>query len=213
MWEERKSGLFVPEGLVREHFSLADWDFHASLTYALDNSIYVSAPSSVKMGGPQVVARYPVLCRVSATLNLPQGRIESQWRRMDSNGPALFLRQQSVLGAFDVNNTYSIPVFTDTAVRVYKYVAGAETLIGSWARSHTFNTWYRERWTWWKEGASLAFRYEYWNGSAWVIVTPDVFDNAPSFEGSATNRCGVGTQAATANWATAWFDDTIIEWP
>jgi len=210
-WKRRPSGLAVP------HHSASDWDF--SCTWGLDNSIYVIPPASLRVTTTNdAIARLPVLCRKADTLNLPQGRIETQWRNSYTGYAlnAIYFRQQSTLGAFDTNNTYMFWVASDRCYAA-KRVAGTPTTFGSFQYdSHAINTWYRERWTWWKEAGALAMRYEYWNGSQWVTVTPDIYDSSPSFEGSGTNRCGVGVNAMGGGGSQShnlWFDSTLIEWP
>lgn len=219
MWQKNKAGLLVPGASIREHHSLADWDYHSLLTYSLDNSIYQSAPSSLKISTSASSGRVPFLCRISDALSLPQGRFESYWRHQSWTAttnlyPAMYFRQQSALGAFDVNNTYYLQ-FRTNVVYLIKYVASVKTDLGSFSISHSTNTWYRERVTWWKEAGSLAVRYEYWSGSAWVIVTPDLYDNTPSFEGSGTNRCGGGLENLSSYGPAlyTYWDDTYIEGP
>lgn len=194
--------------------ALSDWDFHGDLTYVLDNSIYVSSPSALRIDSGAATYFQPVLCRSSDVLVLAEGRIETQWRADDLSGtyayPCLFFRQQSALGAFDTDNTYYFRL-TSGGLQVRKIVATSETAIGTWTRAHSVDLWYQERFTWWDEASSLFFRYEYWNGSTWVIVTPDVADNSPSFGASAQNRCGVGLWR-TSGAPDIFYDDTRIEW-
>jgi len=197
--------------------SLADWDFHDWLNHGLDNAVYVSSPSSLRCYAAVTgEVRIGAACRSSDTLNLPEGRIETQWRHTDFTSspkyPLVFFRMQSALGALDRDNQYVVRINNTQAI-AEKCVGGSWSTLGTWSRSHNVDTWYRERITWWKEGDSLAIRYEYWDGSQWVIVGSDIYDNSPSFEGSTQNRCGVGQYSNTASADYSHFDDTIIEGP
>jgi len=212
-----KSEMFTPPQkleLPKKHHSLADWDFLAGLIYALDNAVYVSSPSSLRITVPSASGlRVGCLNKDSSCVNLPQGRIETQLRSTSIGNarPAIIFRNQGGVGSIDNDNTYFVTVAGTTA-NATKRVAGGITGLGSWSRSYADNTWYQERITWWNEPPALILRYEYWDGSAWVIVTPDITDSAPSFEGSTTNRCGLGDNRTGGPYYN-YFDDTMIYGP
>ena len=211
----KKSGLFIPSQKLElpKHHSLADWDFRAGLVYALDNVIFISAPSSIRIT-PTIANTIHVLSlnRDAACITLPEGRIETQWRVTGIGtgaGCGVIFRNQGALGVIDEANTYYVNFFSESAV-VAKTVGGGVTALGSWALGHVTNTWYRERVTWWNEAPVLLIRYEYWDGANWVIPAADITDPAPDFGASATNRVGLGSLNIGAN---AYYDDTMIYGP
>ena len=209
----KKSEMFVPSQeleLPKKHHSLADWDFGAGLVYALDNVTFISAPSSIHITA-STTAVY-CLNRDAACLNLPQGRIETQWRAeaIANARPRVDFRNQGTLGNIDNDNTYYV-YFSSTGAEAIKRVASGETTLGSWSHSHANYTWYRERITWWNEAPVLLIRYEYWDGAAWQVVGTDITDSAPDFGSSATNRCGLGGYVTTQSGF--FCDDTMIYGP
>ena len=216
----KKSEIFVPSQeleLPKKHHSLADWDFRAGEVYALDNAVYTSAPSSLRITGPGGENNFTTcLNRDASCLNLPQGRLETQFRVGDftnEGNPQISFRNQGALNSIDDDNTYYIRIGANTNT-LYKRVAATETNLGTWTRTHYNLTWYRERITWWNEAPVLLIRYEYWDGSAWVIVTPDITDSSPDFGDSSTNRCGLGFYIrAPSNNRNFWYDDTMIYGP
>ena len=213
----KKSEIFVPSQeleLPKKHHSLADWDFLAGLIYALNNAVYVSSPSSLRITVPSASGfRVGCLNKDSSCVNLPQGRIETQLRSRNIGvaRPAIIFRNQGGVSSIDNDNTYFVTV-TNVGANATKRVAGVTTILGDWPCVHSSDTWYQERITWWNESLVLILRYEYWDGSAWVIVTPDITDSAPSFEGSTTNRCGLGDSRTEGQYYN-YFDDTMIYGP
>ena len=212
-----KSEMFTPPQkleLPKKHHSLADWDFLAGLIYALDNAVYVSSPSSLRITVPGYSGfRVGCLNKDSSCVNLPQGRIETQLRStgIATARPTIIFRNQGGVGSIDNDNTYLVTVIS-TAVIARKRVAGVTTILGNWSRSRANNTWYQERITWWNEPPVLILRYEYWDGSTWITATPDITSLAPSFEGSTTNRCGLGDNRIEGIYYD-YFDDTMIYGP
>ena len=212
----KKSEIFVPSQeleLPKKHHSLADWDFNASIPYALDNTVYVSAPSSLRFTGISGEATYAgPLCRDASCLNLPQGRIETQWRISETIIlPAFIFRNQGGVGTIDTANTYQIDRQSTSTMYATRVVAGEGTVVGSWARTCSSNTWYQERITWWNEAPVLLIRYEYWNGSAWQVVGTDITDTSPAFGDTGTARCGLGIR--NRGDSSLYYDDTKIYGP
>lgn len=213
--------LFLPQKrallLPPKHHSVSDWDRSAATTYVLDDTQYVSAPRSLKVGGAGAeFALKLFLCREATTQNLPQGRIVT-WHRRSAEGywPGIAFRNQSALGSVSRDNGYELAV-RHTGYSLWRYVAAAETFIGS--RDLTTNnlTWYQDRITWWNgltaDGEdALTLMLERYLAGEWVQQGDWLYDTANQFKDSETNRCGLRITQHEDH--PVWFDDTEIWGP
>lgn len=214
----KRGGLYIAKReleLPAPHHSLSDWDFRSGETYALDNSIYVSSPSSLRITKPGTTGTYAsCCCRDSGTLDLPQGRLETYWRASSTGiRPIWVFRNQSSPGTISQTNTYWVAGVASGVFNCQKLVGGSATAIGSWTLAWSANTWYNRRCTWWKEAAALLIRFEYWDGSAWQLAGTDLTDSSPAFEGSGTNRVGFGWSSGSTSVYIIYYDDGVIYGP
>lgn len=201
------------------HHSTGDWDFQ-SISWALDASIYVSSPSSLRCGIDGVTNPWAILCRTADTQVIDQGRIVS-WLRVNSGifgatYPSLVFRAQTALGGASLNNSYRVS-FASDVYWYYRSAAGADTLLATIGGVGPANvTWTLYRITWWN-GKNLqnqdatVLRLEQYVSGAWVAYS-DCYDTNQYNKGSATNRVGLGVNSTTI-YTNGWFDDTEIWCP
>jgi hypothetical protein len=184
-----------------------DWDFQ-NAGWTIDNTTYVSSPSSYKEA-----AGYTTLSRRTNCQVLPQGRIITNFR---ASNTARYLhlscRNQAALGTADMLNTYAvIRALAGSNAQARRFVDGSYAWtadIGA-VDALSINTWYKFRITWWNDWGSLRFRLERWVTDAWVQEGIDVSDPANTWATSGVNRVGF----ASGGSASVWQDDTEIWGP
>ena len=187
-----------------------DWDF-SQTDWTLDTGVYVSPPSSWRNSNNASVYN---LCKYAGTTNLPEGRIVSDARWANyagSIGKKWYFRNQVGAGSINETNTYRIISCWYGLQQdwVTKIVGGTPTTLANyWSAILSANVWRRFRLTWWKSGGILVIRWERLNGS-WQKQWSDTIDNSPSFEGSGTNRCGIGCYCGIGS-ITLYHDDTEL---
>jgi len=190
----------------------SDWDFGSNV-WQLDTSIYISAPSSLKLSNGAVT--YALLCKYSGTINIPQGRIVSylkssyNWGNTSAPYIAFFFRNQTAIGSTpDWTKGYAIKIQLSSSL-VYLYRDGSQlgSTISITNKPSDATQWNQYRVTWWTdpEGAGLMIRLEYWDGSEWVKMINDLNDPHNKYATSSINRVGL-----TAISSPVWVDDTEI---
>lgn len=197
------------------------WTFHPSTAFLwmLDNSIYVSPPSSLRLTSSLQYSFFGLLCNVPATWNLPEGRLVTSFQNPNYYVyPRFLFRNQSptypehaIAGnAMVPTNTYS-GYFSSMGCHVTKRGGVGPTWSNywRWPQQLIYNTWYTARISWFNFANGLVVRAEFWDGTQWVALTPDGFDSNPWWSDSAINRVGVGYGRPNFGGYTR-FDDTEI---
>lgn len=196
------------------HHTVADWDFETGTTKILDTAVYVSPPSSLKLGYGGAPPIYcTILCRIAATLCIAQGEVRT-WVKADNiNNPQfIYFRNQAALGSANPTNTYRWRKQV-AGVWLYRIINDDETLID------TFNLVGNDTYGW------NHIRIIYWNGKnlegqdalcnefylelagEWVKQGETLYDTANQWAASEVNRSGIGAQ--NNGWYQR-FDDTEI---
>jgi len=184
---------------------LADWDFSGAQR-ALDQSKYVSSPSSLKLTGD---IRY--LCRKTEALCLPYGRVQFYYFRNSTNRyQAIYFRNQAPLGTVAVTDTYAVNL--STSYTIFKNVAGSQTNLGTFTPPGGVSEWVGLAAEWYQgmdpdNLEALVIDVYKWTGTDWLLLGSG-YDTAQSFLTSEINRVGHRAAARLAN--PVWHDDTQI---
>ena len=196
------------------HKSLVDWDFSAGTEKALDSTIFVSPPSSLRIYSTIYASNLRnVLCRVPATQCIAQGELRT-WFRTNNNARAmrLMFRNQAALDSATNENTYAVK-FESLQVSYERWVAGAGTIIGGVAGFIEDDIWYHLRIIYWS-GVDLegtpALNIELYRevDAAWVKQGDTIFDTQDKWKDSEINRSGL--HADTYRDRIFYWDDTEI---
>ena len=208
----------MPGKLIAAHHSITDWDFEQGDTAReLDHSTYVSAPTSLHFDSNPTVETNGILCRIPATMCLPQGELRT-WIRANTDKvgptPGTF-RNQAALGSADIVDCYMFYWQYDL-LGFYRIVNGYSTAL------HTFDfprdnfVWYHTRVFWYngktpaEEDALCVDLYREVAGE-WIKQEPTVYDTVNKFKDSDINRCGPFCYLRSG--VESWFDDTEIWGP
>lgn len=217
-----KRPIYLPNSVISppfpnrdtEHHSVSDWDFTPGAVYTLDTAQYVSSPRSLRIGGAGGSDDNTIfLCRITATLNLPQGRLVTYHRSQTGMLSKSFpFRNQAALGSASQANMYQV-VITVGEWQFTKRVGGVLTIIATQALTTNPNVWVRDRVTWWNgvtplNVPALSVMLERYVGDAWVQQGDWVYDEANLWKDSSINRCGIG--AWEDIYYYSWLDDTEI---
>ena len=199
---------------VKNHHTVADWDFSAGTPKSLDATIYVSPPSSLKITGAAVpsLAR-PALCRIAETQCIAQGEVRTWHRVSDITWPNyLVFRNQAALGSADILNTYLWVIFAAIAYLRVR-VAGIEGDIGNVPVSRANNTW--EHWrTTYSIGLdpagdpAIIVKLYREVAAEWVQQGSTLYDTQNRWATSSINRSGIGCAERTGK--LYYWDDTEI---
>ncbi|MBA7589258.1 hypothetical protein ES708_31339 [subsurface metagenome] len=202
--------------LKSEHHTLTDWDFqYGAAGRLLDNSTYISEPTSLKMFTTNGRMRSAILCRIPGTLVLPQGEVRT-WIRVTRPNycPAMF-RNQSPLGNPTFLNCYYIWLAYTTA-SLHRFVDGADTGVAYTTCYTVALTWVHYR-TFWYNGktpgdvpALCVDLYREIAGE-WSKMGDTLYDTDNMWKDSEINRTGVW--AWVADNEDEWYDDTEIWGP
>lgn len=198
-----------------EHHSIIDWDFQTGMYKALDTTVYVSAPSSLKctyVAGTPVYAT--LLCRHPDTLCIAQGEVRTWYRSNDRTSPFfLVFRNQKPLGEADYNNCYFWSI-TGNMAYLIRRIDGVPLIVGNFSFAYWLvNTWYQWRTIYWN-GINLlgvpALNVELYQkvGAEWVKLGSTLYDVANQWATSKINRSGLGGDVN--NVYLKYFDDTEI---
>ncbi|MCM8802844.1 MAG: hypothetical protein NC827_06010 [Candidatus Omnitrophica bacterium] len=202
-----------------------DWDFNTT-SWALDTSIYVSSPSSLRATGVDYI-----LCKYTGTTVLPQGRITTYFKgRYNYHGTpcwlGLMFRNQTAIGSAGRTNTY-LAVWASSSASPYSdftlYIDVNGTLttlyqVSSYLdRPDNLDVWNEYRLTWWTDlgGAGLMVRFEFNRAGTWKKILNDLNHSANQWVNSTINRCGFGHPFDPTYYMAFldWVDDTIIWGP
>ena len=203
--------------LIAKHHTLADWDFEEGATYrSLSATQFISAPTSLRMLNPTTADFLKVtLCRIPATLCLPQGEVRTWvYAYLKNFSPAIF-RNQAPLGSANGLNCYQV-YLAGTNSYLYRYIGGV-ILLRDQDICQTFSyTWTRYRVFWYNgktpgEVPALCvdiYREVY---GEWQKCGRTLYDTDNTWEDSAINRAGFKVRTSY-NYAQYW-DNTEIWGP
>lgn len=203
--------------LIAKHHTLADWDFeHGATNRSLSAAKYVSAPTSLLIVEPGSTTFYDtILCRIPATLLLPQGEVRTwSWVYLSAIQIAHF-RNQAPLGSANALNTYEV-YLAGTNSYLYRYIAGGSSLRDQSTCSTFLNQWVHYRVFWYNgetPGGAPALCVDLYREVAgeWQKEGSTLYDTANSWKDSAINRAGF--RSRTRLGAGQWWDDTEIWGP
>ena len=188
---------------------LADWFLNIG-SYTLDNTIYISGKSSLKLTGSDM--NRLTLVNPSCT-NLPEGMIETWLRYTGYSFAMIFFRKQSLYEGEDIpSNTYWLSICTDSQLyEVWKRENESDTMVGGSSTPYIPpDTWFAIRLQWFKGmDNSLVIVVELSeDGSTWTRLGSHT-DESPSFEGSSINAVAIGCQNSGGQ-SIHWYDLTKI---
>lgn len=202
-------------GLLKQHHSIADWDWYDAKQRALDNTIYVSPPSSLRISSYDTTWRNNCwLCKYSGTTCIPDGRLVTYLRRHHPTygRHMLIFRNQKAVGGADWQNCYAI-YFIETEIRVVRIEAGAQTVLQIINYTLPINEWHRFRVTFYSgtnpEGTpALNIILEHYQAEEWILFGDVSYDPLDKWADSAVNR--LGGLSFTRNTDPNHWDDTEI---
>ncbi|MBA7536775.1 hypothetical protein ES705_29039 [subsurface metagenome] len=213
---DSKGDYKLPGKLKIDHHTLADWDFqHGALYRSLAADYYISEPTSLKYSGAPSSWATTILCRIPATLNLPQGEMRA-WFRSNYKilTPAVF-RNQAALGTANYDNCYYVRIGA-VDVSLVSYVGGFPSVRDSFAYTGYMNEWRHHRVFWYNgktpaEQPSICVDLYDDVGGEWVKQGTTLYDTLNRWKDSAINRCG--HLPLLYSGRLRWFDDTEIWGP
>jgi hypothetical protein len=198
------------------HHSLTDWDWqHGDTGRSLSDLFFVSAPTSLEMtAGPERFLSN-ILCRIPATLCIPQGEVRT-WVRgpHPSFTPCLF-RNQAPLGTSDHENCYFIGVAYGISY-LYRRVDGSSYYPDTSVCYTAANVWLHYRTFWYNgltpgEVPALCVDIYLEVDGEWVKQGETLYDTVNAFKDSEINRCGI--RANVSSDTSVYHDDTEIWGP
>lgn len=182
---------------LKEHHSLADFDWSDVNQRSLDTGVYVSPPSSLRCASDIEAFKWVhFLCKHPDTLDVPDGRIICWMRTSHPNqaGWALTFRNQCANGSADYANCYFVRVFMTITYLGYRQADSEHYLVNApWA--WVKDTWYHIRLTWESEpdpgnGTRIKFTFEVEVDGEWVQQGATAYHTADLWKDSGTNRMG-----------------------
>ncbi len=200
-----------------EHHTLADWDFELGATYrALSALFFVSAPTSLQLTGAPVGSTFnTLLCRIPATILLPQGEVRSWRRNWTRSGRFFTFRNQKPLGAANILDCYVI-YFTGTVAHLQGFVGGVLVSEDIANFPTTANVWEHLRVFWYNgetPGGAPALCVDLYKEmfEEWQKLGSTLYDTDNLFADSAINRAGLCNQQYKGE--PIYIDDTEIWGP
>lgn len=206
----------MPGKLIAVHHSLTDWDSELGDQYrSLDTSVYVSPPSSLLFVGGTGWKSGCTLCRVPATLCLPQGEVRTWWRSNQTYDNGVTFRNQAPLGTATWANCYRTYQMT-TYIDVFRTVGGDSTSLAQLPFEVSALTWYHLRVFWYNgytpgEEEAICIDVYMEEDEEWVKIGDTVYDTENMWKDSEINRAGLMTWFSSG--IRRWFDDTEIWGP
>lgn len=206
----------MPGKIAAGHHTLADWDFSAgAVGRSLSTDYFISAPTSLKIQTVNGSHTQGILCRIPATLCLPEGEVR-HWHRclMDYAYPATF-RNQAPLGTSNYLNCYLIHMFSGSTA-LYLWRAGVPERRDYTDGFHPPDGWRHFRVVWYNgknptEQEALCVDIYIEDAGEWVKLGDTLYDTLNWFKDSAVNRCGTVLIVHTGK--PAYQDDTEIWGP
>ena len=206
----------MPGKIAAAHHTLADWDFETGATNrSLSSDYFISAPTSLKFISTSGIWYSSVLCRLPATLCLPQGEVRT-WVRRDHPAFRLFtFRNQAPLGTANILNCYlCYPTYSQLIF--IRSVDGHLTTIGVNDIDMVADTWYHFRIFWYNgktpgEVPALCIDFYKEVDDEWIKIGPTIYDTLNKWKDSEINRCGLWPEAFPGK--PIYFDNTEIWGP
>ncbi|MBA7542354.1 hypothetical protein ES705_34675 [subsurface metagenome] len=206
----------MPGKIIVPHHSVTDWDFEqADEHHSLSEDEFISAPTSLRLYNADTSAVEVVLCRIPATLVLPQGEVRT-WQYAESPvcRPAVF-RNQAALGTSNYQNMYEMLVYPNEA-RFSYYSAGSPHTIdthvcivpaGQWNHWRVF--WYNGETPGEEEAICVDLYLEIHD--EWQKQGATFYHTLNLWKDSAINRCGFRQNVAVRK--AHFWDNTEIWGP
>jgi hypothetical protein len=195
----------------------ANWDFTTPRggDWDLDNSVYVSPPSSLVFNIPYTQA---ILKQASAGGPISEGMIETRFRFPKGIGssiifPIAFWFRYNEVGAY-IMHLRGTNLGIGEHLNVVQLATNYEwpgRVIGDRDLNPTLepDTWHRLRVSWVVQDGILHVRFQKYDGSDWIDLCDEWVDPVNEQADAAISRVGVGSVYAYPP-PYSWFDDTII---
>ncbi len=199
------------------HHTISDWDFERGATNrSLSAARYISAPTSLRFLEPtssQFLNN--ILCRIPATLCLPQGEVRTWVYGYYLAFTVALFRNQAALGSANELNCYQV-YLAGTTSRLVRKLGGVLSFRDDSTCTSFINTWTHYRVFWYNgetPGGTPALCVDLYREIAgeWVKEGSTLYDTDNSFKDSAINRAGFRARSRN-NWPQYW-DDTEIWGP
>jgi len=206
----------MPGKLAAPHHSVVDWDFeHGATNRSLSNVQFVSPPTSLRFASPSGSFYSETLCRIPATLCLPQGEFRT-WHYANSTSimPCVF-RNQASLGTSNHLNCYSISLSPTTAT-LWLIRNGSGSNRDSTSFTTFLNTWQHFRFFWYNginpsEREALCVDLYREIAGEWVKQGSTLYCTLEYWKESAKNRVGFRPNPLYPN--PVYYDDSEIWGP
>ncbi|MBA7551150.1 hypothetical protein ES705_43686 [subsurface metagenome] len=206
----------MPGKLLGAHHSVADWDFlQPDERHSLSSDEFVSPPTSLKLFKVGLSYVEVVLCRIPATLLLPQGEFRTwHYAPTPTCRPAVF-RNQAALGLSNYQNMYEMLVWPNFA-RFSYYSAGTPYTIQTQACIVPAGQWNHWRVFWYNgltpgEVPALCVDLYLEIAGEWQKQGTTFYHVPNLWKDSAINRCGFRQNVSAG--VSHYFDDTEIWGP
>lgn len=204
-------------GKLAEHHTLADWDFqYGSTNRSLSAETFVSSPTSLRFMKYGAGAwNAAVLCRIPATLLLPQGEVRTWVYGYDALKVVALFRNQAALGSANYTNTYGLAVSNTTSTLI-RYIGGAYSVRDSSTFTGFINQWFHTRVFFYNgktPGDAPALCVDVYREitGQWVKQGDTLYDTANSWKDSGINRAGFRGYSLYNH--KQYWDDTEIWGP
>lgn len=202
---------------LTEHHTLADWDFQYGATNrSLSAEQFISSPTSLRiMKAGSGFWSDTVLCRIPATLVLPQGEVRTWVRSVDASKNVATFRNQAALGSANWANSYVLTVAYDKAT-LWRYIADVYTNVDETPCTDSVSQWGHYRVFWYngktpgEEDALCVDVYKEID-SEWIKQGSTLYDTTNAFKDSGINRAGFIPLSRYDN--RQYWDDTEIWGP
>ncbi|MBA7667109.1 hypothetical protein ES703_75194 [subsurface metagenome] len=187
----------MPGKLLKEpdHHTLADWDFENGDTYRFLSDVqFVSSPTSLLYWRPFGSFLTVILCRIPATLCLPQGELRT-WIYPEGSFFTLFVfRNQAAFGSSNDENCYAIRIYGNL-VQFNYWLNHLNYPISQTSCHYFLNQWTHYRLVWYNgktpaEQEALCVDFYYEVAGEWVKEGDTMYDTANRWKDSEVNRCG-----------------------
>ena len=204
-------------GKIAEHHSLADWDFQQGDTNRSLSAVrFINPPTSLLINNPGAGWFVDtILCRIPATLNLPQGEVRTwQYSAGLYATPAIF-RNQATLGNSDFDNCYYIYCAAST-IYLTRCLLGHCSVKDTTTCTTFSNEWVHYRIFWYNgktPGEAEALCVDVYREVAgeWIKEGSTLYDTDNHFKASGINRAGIFPRIYNAG--DEFWDDTEIWGP
>jgi hypothetical protein len=191
--------------------ALTDWYFPTGLVAEIDDSQYVSAPSSLKLTDPNDEQYRIVVCTREDLKRIQQGRIETYLRHQTTNdGFHGLVCRANQLSYSHTPSSYIVAEWDYWGVHVYCFIGGVFKWGDEGPAAQGANVWNRMRFTWWTEGNQLFYVCENYVAGAWVVKLGPKGHTVFPINASGLYACGIETQVVDSERPWTWWDDTRI---